>query len=400
MYKSFLHWICLTVLISPKEALYPPGPLLKSSTPYYGPSQLDVGMPFEKPILGATTDRYGSVYATGYEPNMETSANPQQDRAGIKPMPDANGLNSIGMFEANSSARHVLFYADADPKAKFIGLFSLTKNASIEVREKRGMNGTASMIFVADKGNKRVIGLEILQSGPPRKFVQCEPQSLQMLPQTPSSLLVTPETAYTYFSGQSIQNTTKDGHGQLWLCLPNGSVQLQLKDSHLGRVTGIALHPCESYLYIAESWNINGRPAVNRVWRLLINQDTGSVTNTTDSLFLTLPSDVGGSIEDIQFDTRGQMYIVIKGRGLILIYSPTGQVVTGIQSSFSAPSALAFSKNRLFIFGQCSLAKGGLLDSGCVDYYDLPKDTTGSSFARQSLSYSGYKAAVASVCQW
>ncbi len=104
--------------------------------------------------------------------------------------------------------------------------------------------------------------------------------------------------------------------------------------SGLGFPNGIAISPCQKYLYVSES-------AKNRVLRFKINIDY-TLTDSTE--IITLP---GGDPDGLAFDSLGNLYIAHFGGGKVVVISPQNKVVKIIKTPGKKPSNLEFAGKDL-----------------------------------------------------
>jgi hypothetical protein len=86
----------------------------------------------------------------------------------------------------------------------------------------------------------------------------------------------------------------------------------------------------------------------------------------------------------MRFDTNGNLYVCVNGKGLVLVISPSGSIKNTIKTTFPGSASLTFSKGgHLFIMGRCESTPNR--GRGCVDMIYL-SDAVGADVQRLSNS--------------
>lgn len=175
------------------------------------------------------------------------------------------------------------------------------------------------------------------------------------------------KTGTVYTSGMNWVDDTDDTDGDIWSCLPNGTVQ-QLEV--LGRTNGVELSPDEQYLYVSESFNTAGDPIVQKIWRYNTNIAQGSIsTKTIFADFAFIDDTAFFDIDGMKTDINGNLFVARYGARHIAILSPQGALIGKIALNFPNPTNLEFggpNGKTLFIVGQCEVE-----GKGCVDQIEV-----------------------------
>lgn len=103
----------------------------------------------------------------------------------------------------------------------------------------------------------------------------------------------------------------KDSTGQVWRVDPDGKALLL--DGNMGTANGICLSPDENTLYVNES-------VQRKVW----SYDIDTMGNISNKRLFTQFSDYG--LDGMQCDKKGNLYISRYGKGVIAIFSPSGDL--------------------------------------------------------------------------
>lgn len=194
-----------------------------------------------------------------------------------------------------------------------------------------------------------------------------------------------------YTSGQNWISDTDSTDGDIWSCLPDGTIQrLEL----LGRTNGIELSPDEQHLYVSESFNTGGVAIVQRIWKYNANVVQGTINSKTlFADFAKIDNTPGFDVDGMKTDILGNLFVsrysgqilnifkstykryrFIKIFSIILgqhvaIFSPQGALIGKISVSFPNPTNCEFggpNGTTLYIVGQC--AQTG---RGCVDRIEV-----------------------------
>lgn len=183
------------------------------------------------------------------------------------------------------------------------------------------------------------------------------------------------KTGTVFTSGENYVANTDDTDGDIWSCLPDGTVKrLEL----LGRTNGIDLSPDEQHLYVSESYTRDYVPIVQKIWRYNSNVIDGAITSKTlfadfDEMDNTTTFDIDGMKTDI----NGNLFVARYGGSHVAIISAEGSLIGKIGVSFPNPTNLEFggpNGTTLLIVGQCEQE-----GKGCVDRIEV--NTPGRSWS-------------------
>lgn len=296
----------------------------------------------------------GSCWDLTSEPFItydDSKFGPFIEGAGVNPIGDIFAVdygNSQTTFQLGQvSPSQKLFYRDSNESSLLNGI--------------RFLN--SKIAFVADAVNHRVLKLTLDERGQIRSENYCsDPQMIQPNDITLSS------SGTIFTSGMKWLANTNSSNGDIWSCRSDGTVK---KLEVLGRTNGIDLSPDEKTLYVSESFNRDGTPYIQRIWKYNVDTAAGTITNKLlfadfDSLDGSVTSDIDGMKTDIE----GHLFVARYGGRHVAILSPvTGQIIGKIHVSFPNPTNLEFGGAdglTLFIVGQCE--RGG---RGCVDRIEM-----------------------------
>lgn len=240
-----------------------------------------------------------------------------------------------------------LFYSDANKASYFNAIRFLNSNTA----------------FVADAENHRVVKLTVGAGNIVSNSTNyCSDKRMIQ----PNDITLS-KTGTVFTSGMKWIPNTDNTSGDIWSCLPNGTVK---RLEVLGRTNGIDLSPDEKYLYVSESHNRNGVPIVQKIWKYSADVTKGTIANK--KLFADFGSIDGTAAFDIdgmKTDMHGHLFVARYGGGHVSILSNEGTLIGKISLSFPNPTNLEFGgKNgkTLFIVGQCKVT-----GKGCVDRIDV-----------------------------
>lgn len=177
-----------------------------------------------------------------------------------------------------------------------------------------------------------------------------------------------------------------DTDGHVWSCLPNG---LTKQLDTMGPTNGIELSRDERHLYVSESYNRNGMPFAQKIWRYNTNIEEGTISSKY--LFIDFGSADNSAhheIDGIRTDVNGNLFVARYGGDHIVVLSPEGSLLGKIALSFPNPTNLEFGGPHgrdLYIVGECAQ-----VGRGCVDRIDVVNPGNAwnklqSSNARRSL---------------
>lgn len=302
-------------------------PYITTETSQFGPT-----------IEGASVNRDGDIFAVSYG-NSETKY-------------------QLGQVFPQQK----LFYNDTNLDSYFNGI--------------RFFNSESA--FVADK-NHRVLKLNL---GPGTVVLSSENFCTDSRMIEPNDLTISVKgTIYT--SGMNWVDDTNEFDGDIWSCLPNGTVQ---RLAILGRTNGIELSPDEKFLYVSESYNRGGVPYVQKIWKY--NADVTQGTIGDRELFADfeeLDNTEYADVDGMKTDINGNLFVArytYGNRGHVAIFSPDHELIGKIYLSFPNPTNVEFGGTdgkTLYIVGQC--AEEG---KGCVDRIEV--NTPGRSWTNQQTS--------------
>jgi len=274
-------------------------------------------------IEGAGVNRRGEVFAVDYG--------------------DSQTTYQLGQVAPEQK----LFFRDTDQSSYFNGIRYLNSETA----------------FIADVVNHRILKLTVQPDNVVSKSeVFCsDPNMLQ-----PNDLTLS-VTGTVFTSGMRWLADTNNTHGDIWSCLPNGTVQrLEL----LGRTNGIDLTPDEQHLYVSESYNRGGNAYSQKIWKYRVNVADGSIPfKTLFADFERLDGSVTYDIDGMKTDVQGNLFVARYGGRHVAILSPAGLLIGKIAVSFPNPTNIELggpNGTTLFIVGQCSQE-----GKGCVDQIDL-----------------------------
>lgn len=219
--------------------------------------------------------------------------------------------------------------------------------------------------FVADK-NHRVLKLNV---GPGNIILSSENFCSDPRMIEPNDLTIS-RSGTVYTSGMNWIDDTNEFDGDIWSCLPDGTVQ---RLAILGRTNGIELSPDEEFLYVSESYNRGGVPYVQKIWKYKADVTRGTIGERElfadfDELDNTAYADVDGMKTDI----NGNLFVArytYGNRGHVAIFSPQRQLIGKIYLSFPNPTNVEFGGadgKMLYIVGQCEQE-----GKGCVDKIEV-----------------------------
>lgn len=289
--------------------------------------------------------------ATPYITTTNSQFGPTIEGAGVNPAGDifaVNYGNSETIYQLGQVApEQKLFYSDVNRGSLLNGI--------------RFLN--AQTAFIADATNHRVLKLTV---GPGNVVSNSEDYCRNANMLQPNDLTLS-MTGTVYTSGMRWLADTNNTHGDIWSCLPDGSVQrLEL----LGRTNGIDLTPNEQYLYVSESYNRGGAAISQRIWKYRTNVIQGTIpTKTLFADFERLDNSVSFDIDGMKTDVRGNLFVARYGGRHVAVLSPEGELIGKIAVSFPNPTNLEFggpNGTTLFICGQCDQP-----GKGCVDQIEV-----------------------------
>ncbi|ORX91284.1 calcium-dependent phosphotriesterase [Basidiobolus meristosporus CBS 931.73] len=278
-------------------------------------------------IEGAGVDQNGNIYAV----NFGTSTS----------------LATLGQITPNQK----LFYEDKATQGTAFNAIRFQK-------------GNQTVAFAADYVNHRIVRLTVNGGTITAKNHCSSPNILQ-----PNDLALS-KSGLLFLSGMKWQSNGVTGDGDLWVCSAEGTPRrLDL----LGRTNGIELSPDDKYLYLSEAVNQNGTPVSNKIWRYLVNPQTGDVSNKT--LFFDFAQDQSQSIDidGMRTDIAGNLFVTRNGGQKVVVISPSGQLLSIIKTTFTAPTNLEFGGplgKTLHIVGRCGINTPGGQGAGCVDTWE------------------------------
>ncbi|KAG4079863.1 hypothetical protein HA402_014994 [Bradysia odoriphaga] len=235
--------------------------------------------------------------------------------------------------------------------------------------------------FVADK-NHRVLKLNV---GPGNVVLSSEDFCADSRMIEPNDLVVS-VTGTVYTSGMNWIDDTNEFDGDVWSCLPNGTVQRLVV---MGRTNGIELTPDEKFLYVSESYNRGGIPYAQKIWKYSADVTQGTVG--VRELFIDfeeLDNTTYADVDGMKTDINGNLFVArytYGNRGHVAIFSPDRQLIGKIYLSFPNPTNVEFGGadgKTLYIVGQC--AQEG---KGCVDRIEV--NSPGRSWTNLQASSAG-----------
>lgn len=240
-----------------------------------------------------------------------------------------------------------LFYTDVNTSSFFNGI--------------RFLNSATA--FIADVANHRVLELTVdLGNVFSKSSNYCS--DVNML--QPNDLTLS-KIGTVFTSGMNWVDNTDNTDGDIWSCLPDGTAKrLEL----LGRTNGIELTPDEQHLYVSESYNRDGGPVAQKIWRYNSNVNDGTIASKTlFADFDLIDGTAAVDIDGMRTDMNGNLFVTRHGGGHVAIFSPDGALIGKIALNFPKPTNLEFggpNGTTLFIVGQCERE-----GRGCVDQIDV-----------------------------
>lgn len=289
-------------------------PYITTETSQFGPT-----------IEGASVNRDGDVFAVSY----------------------GNSDTKYQLGQVFPQQR--LFYNDSNLDSFFNGI--------------RFFNSESA--FVADK-NHRVLKLNL---GPGNVVLSSEDFCADSRMIEPNDLAIS-VTGAIYTSGMNWIDDTDQFDGDIWSCLPNGTVQ---RLAILGRTNGIELSPDENFLYVSESYNRGGVPYVQKIWKY--NADVTQGTIGERELFADfeeVDNTAYADVDGMKTDINGNLFVArytYGNRGHVAIFSPENELIGKIFLSFPNPTNVEFGGpdgKTLYIVGQCEQP-----GKGCVDKIEV-----------------------------
>lgn len=283
--------------------------------------------------------------------NETSQFGPTIEGASVNPAGEMFAVN-YGTIETPYQLGHVfpqqkLFYRDTNEGSFFNGI--------------RFLNSATA--FVADTRNHRVLRLVL---GPDNVVISNDNYCTDTRMIQPNDLTLS-KTGTVFTSGMNWVADTDDTDGDIWSCLPDGSVrQLEV----LGRTNGIELSPDEKHLYVSESYNTDGDPIVQKIWRYNTNIEQGTIsTKTLFADFEFIDNTAFYDIDGMKTDINGNLFVARYGARQIAIFSPQGALIGKIGLNFPNSTNLEFggpTGTSLFIVGQCEQE-----GKGCVDRIEV-----------------------------
>lgn len=236
--------------------------------------------------------------------------------------------------------------------------------------------------FVADK-NHRVLKLNL---GPGNVVLSSENFCADSRMIEPNDLTIS-VTGTIYTSGMNWVDDTNEFDGDIWSCLPNGTVQHL---AILGRTNGIELSPDEKFLYVSESYNRAGVPYVQKIWKYSADITQGTISDRELFVdFEVLDGTTYADVDGMKTDIDGNLFVArytYGNRGHVAIFSAEHELIGKIFLSFPNPTNLEFGGadgKSLFIVGQCEQP-----GKGCVDRIEV--NTPGRSWTNLRASSSAW----------
>jgi len=143
----------------------------------------------------------------------------------------------------------------------------------------------------------------------------------------PNDIAFTPEGNIYFTDPKSYDKNILDG---VVYYIDMETKEVKPAFSGLGFPNGIAIGPCQKFIYVCES-------AKQRVLRFKINEDR---TLTDSIVVVELP---GGDPGGIAFDVEGNLYIAHFGGGKIVVVSPEMKILKYIKTPGKKPSNIEFA---------------------------------------------------------
>lgn len=219
--------------------------------------------------------------------------------------------------------------------------------------------------FVADK-NHRVLKLNL---GPGNDVLSSEDFCKDPRMIEPNDLTIS-KSGTVYTSGMNWIDDTNEFDGDIWSCLPNGTVQ---RLAILGRTNGIELSPNEEFLYVSESYNREGVPYVQKIWKYKADVTQGTIgERELFADFEALDNTAYADVDGMKTDVNGNLFVArytYGNRGHVAIFSPQRELIGKIYLSFPNPTNVEFGGadgKMLYIVGQCEQ-----VGKGCVDRIEV-----------------------------
>lgn len=278
---------------------------------------------FGSTIEGASVNREGNIFAVDY----------------------GNSTTAYQLGQVFPEQK--LFYRDINRSSYFNGI--------------RFLNSTTA--FIADAENHRVVKLTV----DPGNVVSNSKNYCSDVNMIQPNDITLSKTGTVFTSGMKWLPNTNNTDGDIWSCLPNGTVKrLEI----LGRTNGIDLTPDEQYLYVSESYNKDGVPITQKIWKYGTNVTQGTITTKTlFADFGSLDNTTAFDIDGMKTDINGNLFVARYGGGHVAVLSTRGKLIGKITLSFPNPTNLEFggpTGTTLFIVGQCKIT-----GKGCVDKIDV-----------------------------
>lgn len=293
------------------------------------------------------------IQATPYITTANSQFGPTIEGASVNPVGDVFAV-SYGNSETKYQLGQIypqqkLFYTDTNHDSYFNGI--------------RFLN--AESAFAADK-NHRVLKLNL---GPGNVVLSSENFCSDSRMIEPNDLTIS-VTGMVYTSGMNWVDDTDEFDGDIWSCNPNGTIQ---RLALLGRTNGIELSPDEEFLYVSESYNRDGVPYVQKIWKYKADVTQGTIGDRVlFANFEELDNTEYADVDGMKTDVNGNLFVArytYGNRGHVAIFSPDSKLIGKIFLSFPNPTNVEFGGphgTTLYIVGQC--AQEG---KGCVDQIEV-----------------------------
>ncbi|CAM6105110.1 unnamed protein product [Calypogeia fissa] len=246
-------------------------------------------------IEGVAVDSTGMAYATAYFGGT------------------SNGLGTIA--NPDGKVHQEIFSIDQTGRISYNGLRFLP--LSRELSKEFESRGVATDV----RGHQVVHILKGRRENRVRLYSFCGNQTMAQ----PNDIAVAARTGRIYAAGGKFDKvTTVVGDGDLWICRTSSSFYNSSMNEVepvvaerlglFGITNGIELSPDEKILYLSETFNNNGLPVENKIWKFAVDPETGGVSDKTLFVdFKELDGTEWIDVDGIRADMEGNLFVARNG---------------------------------------------------------------------------------------